>query len=282
MEIDYKVRDVMIEDVISVTVPGARDNVLKIFKDKQVSGVPAIKENGDLVGIVTRVDLLHHPEEEQIALLMTRDPITIGPEENLSEAARLLVENKIRRLPVVGNGNLIGIITIADIIKVISTIEDDGTIESCVYDGVISIWDETPLPVVGKIMELASIAAAPLINSNQELSGIITDRDLINRAVIEDYVEKSDMSAGSDEDAWTWESMRDTMKMYYGVSKISMPNIPVKDIMVTDLITEFYGAETSECAKLMVKHNIDQIPIVSPNQRLVGLLLDKDLIRCLL
>ena len=282
MEIKFKVRDVMVSDVISVTVPGTRDNVLKIFKDKQVSGVPAVKENGDLVGIVTRVDLLHHPEEEQIALLMTRDPITIGPEENLSEAARLIVENNIRRVPVVDKGDLIGIVTIADIIKVISTIEDDSTIESCVYDGVISIWDETPLPVVGKIMELASIAAAPLINSDQDLSGIITDRDLINRAIIEDYVEKSDMSAGSDEDAWTWESMRDTMKMYYGVSKISMPNIPVKDIMVTNLITEFYGAETRECAKLMVKHGIDQIPIVSPDQRLVGLLLDKDLIRCLL
>jgi len=282
MEIDFKVRDVMVSDVISVTVPGTRDNVLKIFKDKQVSGVPAIKENGDLVGVVTRVDLLQHPEEEQIALLMTRDPITIDPDANLTDAAKLLNEHNIRRLPVVNDGDLIGVVTVADIIKVISTIDDDSTIESCICKGVVSIWDETPLPVVGKIMELASIAAATLVNSEQELSGIVTDRDLINRAIIEDYVEKSDMSAGSDEDAWTWESMRDTMKMYYGVSKMSMPNIPVKDIMVTDLITEFYGAETKECAKLMVKHNIDQIPIVSPDQKLVGLLNDKDLLKCIL
>lgn len=282
MEIDYKVRDVMVGDVISVTVPGTRDNVLKIFKDKQVSGVPAIKENGDLVGIVTRFDLLQHSEEEQIALLMTRDPVTIDPNANLADAVKLLNEHNIRRLPVVNNGDLEGIVTVADIIKIISTLDSEKTIERCICKGVVSIWDETPLPVVGKIMELAIVAAAPLVNSAQELSGIITDRDLINRAIIEDYVEKSDMSAGSDEDAWTWESMRDTMKMYYGVSKISLPNTPVKDIMVTDLITEFYGAEMRECAKLMVKHNIDQIPIVSPDQKLVGLLTDKDLLKCII
>ncbi|MDY6966872.1 MAG: CBS domain-containing protein [Halobacteriota archaeon] len=281
MEVDIKVKDVMVKDVASVAVPGSRDDLLRLLREKQVSGVPAVK-NGTLVGIVTRVDLLQQPEEEQIALLMTRDPITIGPDESISDAARSIISHKIRRLPVVEDDKLIGILTTADIIRVIGDLDIKEPVEKFLNNGVIAIWDETPLSVVGKIMELSVIAAAPLINKDLELSGILTDRDLINATIIEDSIEKSDMSSGSDEDAWTWESVRDTMKIYYGVSKISLPDTPVRDIMVKDLITEFYGAETSDCAQIMVKHNIDQIPIINANYKLTGLLRDRDLLKSII
>lgn len=281
MDTGIKIRNVMAKEVIHATVPGSRDDVLNMLKVKQVSGVPVSKD-GKLVGIITRTDMLKHPEEEQIALLMTRNPLTIEPDADISLAASIMLENCIRRLPVVENDKLVGIVTIKDLIRVIADLGLKDKVEGVIENGLVSVWDETPLPIVGKILELAHIGASPAINSEEDLSGVITDKDLVNAAVIEDRVEKSDMSAGSDEDAWTWESVRDTMKIYYGVSKIKLPDIPVKDVMKKCPDTAFLSTEISDCAKKMVKNNLDQIPIVSSDQKLIGLAKDKDLLKALL
>ena len=58
-----KVDDVMVRDVARAELPGSRDEVLEILKLKHISGVPIVK-NGELVGIVTRTDMLKKPEEE--------------------------------------------------------------------------------------------------------------------------------------------------------------------------------------------------------------------------
>ncbi len=94
----------MVRDVACATLPGSRDEVLKILKNKHISGVPVLKDSR-VVGIVTRTNLLQNPEEEQLALLMTRGAITITPPgADLQTAARLLLEHGIRRLPVVMMG----------------------------------------------------------------------------------------------------------------------------------------------------------------------------------
>ena len=71
------VSDFMSTDVVTVEIPGNRDDVLKILKRTGISGVPVLKE-GRLVGIITRRDLLSKSEETQLGLLMTSDPVTIA------------------------------------------------------------------------------------------------------------------------------------------------------------------------------------------------------------
>src|SRR5208283_4897475 len=106
---DMLVKDYMTSDVVNVDIPGNRDDVLKILKRTGISGVPVLK-NKKLVGIITRKDLLRKPEETQLGLLMESKPITIGPNADIREAAKLLVDNRIRRLPVVEDGKLIGLL----------------------------------------------------------------------------------------------------------------------------------------------------------------------------
>ncbi len=175
---------------------------------------------------MTRTNLLQNPpEEEQLALLMTRDPITISPPgSDLQSAARLLLQHGIRRLPVVDDGKLVGgLVTVADVVGAIADMNIDTPIKDYVEKEVVAIFSETPLPVVARIMELACVKAVPVLDAALELIGIISDRDIISASVIEDSVEMSDMSAGQDDDAWTWESMRDTMSIYYSVSRIKVP-----------------------------------------------------------
>lgn len=277
------VNDVMIREVASAELPGSRDEVLEILKTKHISGVPIVK-NGELLGIVTRTDLLKNPEEEQIALIMTRNPVTISSSRSIAEAARVILENNIRRLPVVENNTLLGILTIADIVGAIGKMNIITPISDYLGNHVVSVWSETPISVVGAIMELADVKAVPILDSNMALVGVASDKDLIGASIIEDRTEVSNMSSGSDDDAWTWESMRDTMSLYYSVSKIKLPGYPVKDIIKFkgEPDTVVSSSQVSESAKKMRRKRLDQIPVITSSRNLLGLLRDKDLLKAII
>ena len=277
-----KVDDVMVREVAFAELPGSRDEVLEILKSKHISGVPIVK-NGELLGIVTRTDLLKNPEEEQIALIMTRNPVTISSDKSIAEAARLILENNIRRLPVVDDHTLIGLVTIADIVGGIGKLNITSPISDHISDNVVSVWSETPISVVGAIMELADVKAVPILDSNLALVGVATDKDLISASMIEDRTEMSNMSAGSDDDAWTWESLRDTMSLYYSVSKIKLPMSPVKGIvkLTGEPDTAVLSSQVSDCARKMRRNRIDQLPVITSTRNLLGLIRDKDLLEAI-
>ena len=132
------VRDVMVRDVAYAQIPGNRDDVLKTLQDRKVSGLPVVKK-GEVVGIITRSDLLRNREEDQTALLMTRDPVVISPDKSAVQAARLLVQHKIRRLPVVEDkaGEMV---TVADIIQVAVDMEITESIEPYLQKETVVLW----------------------------------------------------------------------------------------------------------------------------------------------
>ncbi len=273
------IRDVMVRDVAYVTIPGNRDDVLRTLQIRRVSGVPVVKK-GEVVGMITRTDLLRNREEDQTALIMTRDPVSISPEKSIIEASKLLIQHDIRRLPVVEEKKLVGIVTTADIIQVIQDLDIKDSIEQYLEKETVVLWSEMPLPVAGAIMEFASVEACPVIDANLKLVGIISDRDLIKASVIEDSVEKTDMSADAGEDAWMWDRVMQTINKYYTVSRIQLKNIRVSEAMIPP-ITVFKKNGISECAKLLHSKRIDQMPVVTSSQKLMGMLKDRDLLKAL-
>lgn len=275
------VSEIMVKDVAYVTVPGTREEVMDIFKEKHISGVPVVKD-GKVVGVVTRQDLLRNPDEEQVALLMRRDPIVISPEATIAEAAKVIRSSAIRRLPVVDGEKLVGLVTVTDFIREIARGEDKTPINGYIRDKTIALWDEMPLSVAGRLMELARVKAVPVLNSEFEIAGLITDQDLINAAVIEEGMGHSDLSLGSDGDQWSLDGMRDTMKLYYSVSRIRLPDKLVKDVMVKEVITVTRNFEVGACAKMMIEGRFDQLPVISARGKLIGMLIDRDLLRVLL
>lgn len=271
------VRDIMVTDVAYVTVPGTREDVLELFKEKYVSGVPVVKE-GKVVGVITRQDLLRKPNEEQVALLMTRNPVVISPELSLAEAAKVIQSRGIRRLPVVDGNELVGLVTVADFIKEIATWDDRTSINGFIREKTLALWDEIPLNIAGRMMELAKVKAVPVLNSELDMVGLLTDQDLITAAVIEDGMAHSDLSLGADESEWSLDGMRDTMTLYYSVSRIRMPKKLVKEVMVRDVVTATRNYGVSACAKKMSEGRFDQLPVISARGKLIGMLLDRDLL----
>ena len=268
----------MTADVVHVEIPGNRDDVLKILKRTGISGVPVIK-NKKIVGIITRKDLLSKPEETQLGLLMTPKPISIEPDAELKEAARLLVHHKIRRLPVVESGHLIGLLSVSDIIHALAQMKIKEEIKEKYTSRTFALWEETPLPVVGRVMEISGVDAIPILDAENVLQGIISERDLIRNTSIEDSVGVSDFSNGTDDDEWTWESIRDNHTISFGISRVQLPNRPVKLAMVKNVVAVPQNAEVSECALKMRRARVDQLPVVNGDKRLVAMLYDRELIR---
>jgi CBS domain-containing protein len=274
------VRDYMTSDVVHVEIPGNRDDVLKILKRTGISGVPVIKHK-KIVGIITRKDLLRKPEETQLGLLMTAKPFTIAPDANVSEAARILVTKKIRRLPVVEDGHLLGLLSVADLIHAIAQKKIKDEIKDTYTSQTFALWEETPLPVVGRVMEISGVDAIPILDAENRLQGIISERDLIRNSSIEDSVGVSDFSNGTDDDEWTWESIRDNHTISFGISKVQLPNRPVKLAMVRNVVAVPANAEVSECALKMRRARVDQMPVINGDKHLVAMLYDRELIRAL-
>jgi CBS domain-containing protein len=274
------VKDYMTADVVHVDIPGNRDDVLKILKRTGISGVPVLK-NKKLVGIITRKDLLRKPEETQLGLLMASKPITIGPDEDIHKAARLLVSHRIRRLPVVEDNTLIGLLSVADLIHALAQMKIKEEIKETYTSTTFALWEETPLPLVGRVMEISGVDAIPILNADSVLQGIISERDLIRSSSIEDSVGVSDFSNGTDDDEWTWESIRDNHTISFGISRVQLPNRPVKLAMVKNVVAVPKNAEVSECALKMRRSRVDQLPVVNGDKRLVAMLYDRELIRVL-
>jgi CBS domain-containing protein len=274
------VRDYMTADVVHVEIPGNRDDVLKILKRTGISGVPVIK-NKKIVGIITRKDLLQKPEETQLGLLMTAKPVSIEPDLDIREAARILVTKKIRRLPVVEDGRLVGILSVADLIHALAQLKIKEEIKDKYTSQTFALWEETPLPVVGRVMEISGVDAIPILDAENRLQGIISERDLIRNSSIEDSVGVSDFSNGTDDDEWTWESIRDNHTISFGISKVQLPNRPVKLAMVKNVVAVPANAEVSECALKMRRARVDQMPVVNGDKHLVAMLYDRELLRAL-
>lgn len=90
----------------------------KIMTDRDIGSLIVLKGE-KIKGIVTDRDILRNINKgsQKIALVMSRDVITVDENESIDNAAIIMSENNIRKLPVVSDGKVVGIITATDIIK---------------------------------------------------------------------------------------------------------------------------------------------------------------------
>ncbi len=282
MNKNQKVKDVMTTDVITATVPGNREDVLRLFGKHEITGMPVVKAGtSTLAGIVTRSDLFRHNEEEQLALIMNERPLTVGMEDSIEETATVFYRERVHGLPVVENGELQGIIAPSDILRLITTFDGDA-VEDYLSPLFIPIYQETPLPAVMRIFKITDVDAVPVIDDEGALAGIVGDGDLFTFSHLQESVGKSEMGLGEDEDMWSWEGIRDVMRLYYETSKIELPPIPVKEVMVTDILTVFRKTPISSVAEKMLNNDVNQLPVMDENDELMGMVSDIDLLKAII
>lgn len=275
-----KVSEVMTEEVKGVSVPGNRDNAMELIRKLEVSALPVLKEDTkELAGIIRLRDFFEKPDENQIAMLMNRDIVTINPDDSLEAAADTMLENNVRRIPVVNEDKeLFGIITVRDILsRVILEREEETEIKDCMQNTVSTLWKETPLDVALEIIHLSGKRALPVLDDRGELVGMIGDKDIMTVSDVEEEEIKEQMSGKSETEKWAWDS-EDTI--YITKRSLKPPEKSVKEVMTKDLITVTKRSEVQHCAKLMEENNLNQIPVLS-GKNLIGIVSDEDLLKAL-
>lgn len=275
------VKDCMQSDVVYVSVPGTREDVLQIMADQQINGLPVVKKGSKaLVGIVTRTDLLRKVDENQLAMLMVRDPETVSPRTDIKTALKIMLEKRYRRLPVVEKNELVGLLSVPDILG--ATLETDKKIGSMEISKVVTrrvnaVWENTPLPLSYMIMEMAGKNGLVVLGESGGVTGMITVSDYIrlSEVTIEDNI--SQTFSGDDTSVdWGW-----TSKDFLVVTKklLRLPSTPVSEVMTKKIISFSEITTIAECVKTLNEEDIDQAPVLSVTGSLIGMIEDRDLLK---
>jgi CBS domain-containing protein len=115
------VRDAMTEDPRSIDAAATVVEAARLMREKHVGSLP-ITEDGRLVGVITDRDITTRvvaeaadPHATPVGDVSSRDLVSVGPGEDLDEALELMARHQVRRLPVVEDGRLVGIVAQADV-----------------------------------------------------------------------------------------------------------------------------------------------------------------------
>lgn len=275
-----QIKEVMSENIHYVQVPGNRQSALELMREKNVSGLPVVKRGTKkLVGIVTRSDLVNNPDEEQLALIMTRDLLTTTPEDDIKHAARIMIDNNIRRIPVVRDDEMVGIVTAFDLIEhALSRLNIEDPVKDYMIKNIPTTWEMTPLSVAFEIMRYSGFKVILALNKDGKLSGILTETDFINESEIVSERTVHNTSVGTEGDKWSWDSAN---VLYVIKNHLKFSDKNVKDVSVSDVILATTRTTVTECANKMRHHNIEQIPVIDIEGELAGLVRAIDLIKAL-
>ena len=276
------VKRVMSKKVVSVSVPGSREKVLDLMRKENKAVLPVVKEDDNkLVGVVTRSDLINNPDEEQIAMLMSRNLIIASPDEDVKDVASRMIENDVRRVPVVNDdGELVGIITSFDIVsQALTKIEVDDAVEDYMIITVPTTLEKTPLNVAFESMKQFGLKSILALDDDAQLSGILTETDFIAESEIISERSEHSSTVGTEGDKWSWDS---TSVLYIEKNHLKFTDKVVSDVAIGNVEVANSKTKVSDCAKKMKTLNIEQIPVIGVEGDLVGIVRASDLIKALI
>ena len=122
-------KDIMRTDLITVTKQTPVHEAIDILAENKITGLPVVDDNGRLVGIVSEKDVLvmayrkitdtcnEAMNSRKITDVMTSEVVSFRPADNLADICQCFMNNNFRRVPVLDDGRLVGIISRKDIVS---------------------------------------------------------------------------------------------------------------------------------------------------------------------
>jgi CBS domain-containing protein len=268
-------------DVVTVDLPGTRDDALEYLQKRGFSSIPVVKPTADgeaYRGLVSRDDLIENPDEDQLALLMREVPTTTADTDIVDVAAMMIAENA-RRVPVVDDG-LEGIITVTDVVRAIARgdVDGDTPVASLATRAVNTTYQGTPLTVAEREINYADVPYAVVLDDEGEMAGMLTEVDIIEVARVVEGEDDTGESIANQDDEWMWEGIKAVGNRYFPTRNVEIPREPVSTFMTADLVTVSGRKTAKEVAKLLLSNDIEQVPLIDGGA-LAGVVRDVDLLR---
>jgi CBS domain-containing protein len=111
-----KAEDVMTTKVVTVREDQTKQHAARLLSQHRISGLPVVNADNVVVGVVTEYDVISK-KGRTVGEIMTRGVISITPDTDLEEVSHILVHERIKRLPVLHQGRLLGIVSRADLVR---------------------------------------------------------------------------------------------------------------------------------------------------------------------
>jgi len=108
--------DVMTTNVITITAQQTKQQAARLLSQHRISGLPVVNDEQVVIGVVSEYDIISK-QGQTVDEIMTRGVISVTPDTNLDEVSHLLVHERIKRLPVLDQGKLVGIVSRADLVR---------------------------------------------------------------------------------------------------------------------------------------------------------------------
>jgi CBS-domain-containing membrane protein len=214
-----KAQDIMTRDVSTVSPDTSVRDIAALMVEKHISGVPVLTDNGTIIGMVSQSDLLHRAEvgterkhkwwfrtfADSNALareyakahglkahdIMSRYVVSVRDDAELRDVADILDNNRIKRVPVLQEGRLVGIITRSDLVRALSQVRiskaakkiDNAALHKALHDRIRSqSWlndSYINLTVNDGVVELWGFAVTP--DQHSALRALVEETDGVNR-----------------------------------------------------------------------------------------------------
>ena len=256
------IASVMTSEVFTINPESTLHEAAQLMGEKHIGSLIVMKYETP-VGIITEGDLLNVvtngiPLErdwirsspsicnEKVENAMSSPVIKICVEYRLKDAARLMIEKRVRRLGVCDSGDLVGIVTTSDMIgnlpQVPETMKVWFEVDHFMSKQVVTADEGTLLEDAAKIMAEKHVGSV-IVTSNGEPTGIFTERDLLTKFLAKDksLVEE------------------------------------VGNVCSSPLITAPIGISAHDAAEIMIEKHIKRLPITQDG-KLVGVLSARDLV----
>jgi len=114
--------EVMTKDLVTCMDTDSLSDAATLMREINVGSLPVLNESGNLIGMITDRDIAIRavslgvdPVISQVADFMTPSPLTASPDATLEQAAEMMADAQVRRLPVLQDGQLVGIVSLGDL-----------------------------------------------------------------------------------------------------------------------------------------------------------------------
>jgi CBS domain-containing protein len=191
--INEPIKVIMVKDVFSVKASAKISEVMELMKEKNLGGLPVVDDGNHVRAIITERDIANlfanRISGVKVAQLMSEKVVTALPKTTIFEAEKTMVTQGFRRLPIISDGKVMGIITAMDILrffglgKVFAYLQSGNIIQvlntpalEIATKEVSTIEPNADVGQAAKIMRDKNIGAIPVVE-NGKLVGIITERD---------------------------------------------------------------------------------------------------------
>ena len=191
------VRDIMTTDVVTVRPDTPHQTVAAMLRQHRVSGFPVADDDGKVVGVVTETDLValvagryhrgHRAAEQATAGdLMSHPAVTVGPDDPVKTAARLMRKQRLQRLPVVDrDGRLAGIVSRSDVLSVFQRSDEEirrEVTQDVIADGFFTDPGRFRVTVHNGIVTLegapgSAVLGTAIAGQVEHLEGVVAVRD---------------------------------------------------------------------------------------------------------